>query len=205
MRVTLFIAAAAAAYLGWFAPEIARFVFERGDVPDPSVVEIGRALRAFSLALVSSMVLVYTARVFNALDYFRAIVWSQGVALVVYSVLAPLFRPWQGPAGLALALGVAETCAAALAIGIVWRRIGSNGRQLHRLLGWSAIWRIATIVGAVGACERVLEEVDSGADALVVLVGAAVAAIVAGMLLWTAPWAEMEGVRSFVRRHLRRA
>jgi putative peptidoglycan lipid II flippase len=204
LRVTLFVAAAAAAYIAWFAPEIARFVFDRGDLPDTSVVEIGRTLRAFSLALVASMVLVFTARVFNALDYFRAIVWSQGAALVIYVVLAPVFRPWQGPTGLALALGVAETCAALLALAIAWSRIGA-GRRLHRLLGWQAIWRIAAMVGAVAVSERTFEVVDVASDGVVVLAGFAVTAAVAAVLLWTAPWPEVDGARSFVRRQLRLA
>jgi peptidoglycan biosynthesis protein MviN/MurJ (putative lipid II flippase) len=204
LRVTLFVAAAAAAYIARFAPEIARFVFDRGDLPDTSVVEIGRTLRAFSLALVASMVLVFTARVFNALDYFRAIVWSQGAALVIYVVLAPVFRPWQGPTGLALALGVAETCAALLALAIAWSRIGA-GRRLHRLLGWQAIWRIAAMVGAVAVSERTFEVVDVASDGVVVLAGFAVTAAVAAVLLWTAPWPEVDGARSFVRRQLRLA
>lgn len=204
LRVTLFIAAASAAYLAWFAPEIARFVFDRGDLPDTSVVEIGRSLRAFTLALVASMVLVFTARVFNALDYFRAIVWSQGAALVVYVVLAPLFRPWQGPAGLALALGVAETCAALLALAIAWGRVGAN-RRLVSVLGGRGIWRIGAMVGAVAVCERAFNAAGITSDGVVVLASFAFAAAAAAVLLWTAPWAELDGARSFVRRHLRLA
>jgi putative peptidoglycan lipid II flippase len=203
LRVTLFIAAAAASYIAWFAPEIARFVFDRGDLPDTSVVEIGRALRAFSLALVASMVLVFTARVFNALDYFRAIVWSQGAAVLVYVVLAPVFRPWQGPTGLALALGIAESTAALLAIAVAWRRIGSNGRPLLRMLGWGAMWRIGAIVGAVALCESAFEVAEVGSDGVVVLAGFVFTAAAAAVLLWSASWAELDGARSFVRRHAR--
>lgn len=203
LRLTLFIAAAAAAYAAAFAPEIARFVFDRGDLPATSIVEISRALRAFSIALVASMVLVFTARVFNALDYFRAIVVSQGAALLVYVVLAPVFRPWQGMVGLALALSVAEAFAALLALWIAWRRIGSDGTPLVTRLGWSAFWRVAAIAGGVLACERTLEAADVGSDGLVVLAGLCVTASVAALLLWTAPWAELESARSFVRRQLR--
>jgi putative peptidoglycan lipid II flippase len=204
LRVTLFIAAASAAYLALFAPEIARLVFDRGDLPQTSVVEIGRTLRAFSLALVASMVLVFTARVFYALDYFRAIVWSQGLALAIYLVLAPVFRPWQGPTGLALALGVAETAAALLALAIAWRAIGS-GKRLHRMLGVSAVARIGAVVAAVGVFERAFAVTDGWSDPVVVLGGFAASAAAAAVLLWTAPWSELDGARAFVRRQLRLA
>lgn len=202
LRVTLFVAAAAAAYLAWFAPEITRLFFDRGDLPRTSVVEIERTMRAFSLALVASMVLVFTARVFNALDYFRAILWSQGAALLIYIVLAPLFRPWQGPTGLALALGVAETSAALLALVVAWSRIGS-GRRLLGSLGWGVFWRIAMVVAAVAASERALDLAEVGSEGVVVVVGFALSAVAAAVLLWSAPWAELEGARSFVRRRVR--
>ena len=57
------------------------------------IVEIGRTLRAFSLALVAQHGAGLHRQVFNALDYFRAIVWSQGAALVIYIVLALPLRP----------------------------------------------------------------------------------------------------------------
>jgi putative peptidoglycan lipid II flippase len=203
LRMTLFIAAASAAFLALFAPEISRFVFARGDLPATSLVEVERALRAFSLALVASMVLVFTARVFNALDYFRAIVVSQGVALAVYLPLAVIFRPWQGPTGLALALGVAETCAAVAALAIAWRRIVPGGRGLPKQLGWQALWRVAGVVAGVVAAERLFGAAELSRDGLVVLGAFALTTAVAALLLWTAPWAELESARGFVRRRLR--
>jgi putative peptidoglycan lipid II flippase len=200
LRVTLFLAAGAAAYLALFAESIAEFVFAAGDLSGASILEIEKTLRAFSLALLGTMVLVFTARVFNALDFFRAIAWSQGAALLVYVVLALPLRPALGPSGLALAFGIAELVGAGFALIVASRRIGLDAATIVRRVVRPLGWRIGALAAGLVLTHSILSLVGVERSSVVALAGLAVAAILGIALLWSTPWEELDGARAVVRR-----
>lgn len=189
LRVSLLLALTCSAYVALFAPEIARLVFERGDLLGASIIEIERTLRAFSIALVGTMLLVFTARVFNALDFFRAIVWSQAAALAVYVLLAPLLRPLFGPSGLALAFGVAELVGGALAVAVASRQMELEASVIKRRVLQPLVWRAAAIVAIVALAERTLELAGGGGTGMVAGVGFLVTGATGAAALWSAPLA----------------
>ena len=203
LRVSLLLALTCAVYVAFFAPELARLLFERGELVGASTLEIERSLRAFSLALIGTMLLVFTSRVFNALDFFRAIVWSQTAALAVYLPLAALLRPLLGPSGLALAFGIAELVGATIAVVIASRLVKLDGPGLWGGVLQPVLWRSGVIVAIVALAERALD-LNAGSDGVVAGLGLLAAGATGAALLWWAPWGELHGARNFVRRMLRR-
>jgi peptidoglycan biosynthesis protein MviN/MurJ (putative lipid II flippase) len=124
VRLSLFAGVSFAAFFALFGENLVGFLFQRGAFGGDATDQVGRVLSAFAPALVGSMLLIFASRVFYSTDYFRAAVWSQGVALVVYLAAAlPLRAAW-GIAGLAAAFSVAELVAGVFALTLASRRLG---------------------------------------------------------------------------------
>ena len=99
LRITLFVALCTAAFMALYAGEVVELLFDRGSLSTTSLLEIEHALAAFSVAIVGTMLLIFTARIFAAVDHFRGIVTTQGFALVLYVPLALILRPVSGRPG----------------------------------------------------------------------------------------------------------
>jgi putative peptidoglycan lipid II flippase len=198
LRATLFTAAVPALGLGLFAEEIAGVVFGHGAIGDSTrVVEIEASLRGFAPAVVGSLVLIYTARVLGAIDFFRGLVWSQSVALVVYVALGPLLRVDAGPGGLALAFSAAELVGASLAVGLASSRVVLPPAMLFRSALLPVVWRAVVVAAALAAWKSAGGELS---DAVAVAVAIAIAIGISGALVWRTGWREVEGVRRILRR-----
>lgn len=197
LRVTLFVALSTAAYLALYSASVAAFLFDRGSLGANSLLEIDRALAAFSVGVVGSMLMIFTARIFSAIDHFRGIVVSQALALALFVPLALLLRPQLGPAGLALAFGIAEVSGALLGLRMSSLRLGLPAGGLVREVALPALVRAAVVAAALVAFRHGLDPV---APAIEALGGLAVGGIVALVLLWTSGWPEVSVLRRIARR-----
>jgi peptidoglycan biosynthesis protein MviN/MurJ (putative lipid II flippase) len=156
---------------------------------------VSAALAAFAPALVGTMLMVFVARIFYAVGYFRAVVWTQVAALVVYALVAlPLRSAW-GATGLALAFGIAEVLGGVFGLGLAGRRIGLSLRAAVVESSAPALGRALVVVAALGVV-RIAAGAGLGA-----MIGALAVAGVAGCaVLWQAAWPELEGVKRQARR-----
>ena len=197
LRITLFVALCTAAFMALYAGEVVELLFDRGSLSTTSLLEIEHALAAFSVAIVGTMLLIFTARIFAAVDHFRGIVTTQGFALVLYVPLALILRPVSGPAGLALAFGAAELAGGLLGVWLSSRRAGVTFGMLARDVAAPALSR-ATLVAVVLAGTRYA--FDSTPAVVAVLTGFVGGGIAAGSLLWLARWPEADVLRRVARR-----
>jgi putative peptidoglycan lipid II flippase len=199
LRLTLFIAFVSASYLAIYARWVTSMLFEWGAMSATSLQEVRSSLAVFALGLVGSMLMIFTARLFSAVAYFRGIVVSQLFALAVYVVAAPLLRPVYGPPGLALAFGIAEVVGASLAVALVARRLGVRPRALVSNAVAPALARSSVVAAALLLVE--VSTAELGPRALVVAIsGAAAAGGISISVLWRAPWPELNSARGAVRR-----
>lgn len=196
LRITLFVALCTASYVALYSSSIVRILFGRGDLTSTSLLEIDRALAAFSIAIVGSMLMIFTSRVFSAVDLFRGIVLAQGIALALYLPLAFALRPVSGPAGLALAFGIAEVTGAAFAVRMSARALGVPVGDLVRAAVPAAA-RTAVVVAALAAFRY---GVDPPGDSAAAGAGLAIGGLVALVLLWTSGWQEVDVLRRVARR-----
>ena len=200
LRLTLFFGAALASFFVLFGPETIDVLLRRGALDVHAADRSGVLLAAFSLALLGNMLLVLFARVFYAIGYFRAVVWTQIWAVAVYAIVAlPLRAEW-GTTGLALAFGIAETSASGYALVLAARR---TGLDLHVAVTSSvlpALLRCAPVAGTF-ACVRVA--LSGGAIDSHPIVRIALAlgpgTVVGILVLWQSTWPELGSVKRRLR------
>lgn len=199
LRVTLFLAATFAAFFALFGNQTISVLLERGAFDPQAASEAARVLSAFALALLGNMLMVFAARVFYAVDYFRAIVWSQIWALVVYIAFAFPLRAGWGTTGLALAFGIAEASAAVYALVLAARRVRlprrtATGAVLGALAG-AAIVAGCLLVVRLGVAAGLL-----GSSPFVQLCVALAVGTLAGVtVLWKSGWPEVARIKRRIR------
>jgi peptidoglycan biosynthesis protein MviN/MurJ (putative lipid II flippase) len=159
---------------------------------------VSHTLVAFTPAIVGSMLLIVTSRVFYAIDYFRGILWSQLVVLAVYVPLAFALRePHRGP-GLAAAFGIAELLGGLVSVALAARLLHArwaDARPLGALIRPSLLVIAAVFVVRIAIDHAHLSDVtNSYAGALIG--GAATVLAVSGFLL-TSDWPEARVFRRY--------
>jgi putative peptidoglycan lipid II flippase len=196
LRSILFVAVCTAAYVALYAESVTGLLFGHGKLNPDAQHEVSRALAAFSVAVVGTMLMIITARVFGAIDRFHGIVVSQGIALALYVPLALALRPGLGPAGLALAFGVAELTGATYAVLRCARYVDTSVRELLRTVVVPACGRATAVVVLLAAVHYGL---DPRSNLVEAIGGLAAGILAAGAVLWWSSWAELDGMRKFVR------
>lgn len=208
LRLTLFISVVVTTFFVVYAVPIATVLFERGALTGESVARIGNALAGFGLAVLGSMLLIFTAKVFLAIDLFRGIVWSQLAVLIAYVPLALPLRGAAGTTGLALAFSFAEAFGGLVSVAYAARTLdlslGVSFRSIVLPVARSGIPVVAALLSF-----RVLVEVVASSpadpDALLLLLGGgAVGLCAVSTSLWVAGWPETERLRDAVRSSTRR-
>lgn len=197
LRITLFVALATATFVAAFADAIVPLLFDRGSISPTWLHEIERSLIAFSLAIVGMMLTTFTAQLFRAVDRFRAVVAIQAFALALYVPLAYVLRPELGPAGLALAFGIAEVAGGLVGMAVAARGIGVGLVDVVRKVLAPAGGRAAVFAAVLLGFDAALD----GAPALVGVVGGLAAATITALaLLWFSGWSEVDVLRRVARR-----
>jgi len=196
LRTVLFLAICTGAFVALYAGSITGLLFGHGKLSSAAQLEVSRALAAFSVAIVGTMLMIITARVFGAIDRFHGIVVSQTIALALYVPLALLLRPPLGPAGLALAFGVAELTGGMYAVLRCARFLDVSLVRLFRAVLVPACAHAAAVVLVLVS---VRYGIHPGSNAVEAIGGLAVGALVGAAVLWWSPWPELEGMRHFVR------
>jgi peptidoglycan biosynthesis protein MviN/MurJ (putative lipid II flippase) len=207
VRLTLFFGVAVGAFLALFGPNLVGFLLQRGAFGSDEVARVGPALSAFALGLAGSVLVIFLARVFQSIDFFRATVWTQATILVSYVALAyPLRETW-GLVGLAIAFGIAQMLGAFVAVALaVWRLDVPRAAFVAEAVR-PALDRAATVVLVLAGYRVLLELVDVPVALTgVAYVGGSTLLLLAlsAALLWTSDWAEsrrtVQAVRSLLRR-----
>jgi putative peptidoglycan lipid II flippase len=204
LRLTLFSSLALAAFFAMYGRETVDVLLERGEFGARAAGEVGSILAAFSLALVGSMLMVFVARIFYAVDYFRAVVWVQVSALAAYAAIAVPLREVWGTTGLALTFGIAEVSAATFALGLAFGRVGlDRGDAIARAVV-PAVGRACIVAAAVGLVRIALAPGQLGATSSVrFAVGASVGILSGSAALWRAGWPELSRAQGRLRRFVR--
>jgi putative peptidoglycan lipid II flippase len=205
LRLTLFLGLAGGFLFVLFGKETVHVLLQRGAFDPRDTSDAGTVLAVFTPALIGSMSMVFIARLFYAVDYFRAVVWTQAVALVVYVVIAlPLRALWE-TSGLALAFGLAELTGATYGIVIGGRRIELGWRHLAAAVLVPACARAAIVICAVVVARLAVDlasvETDIARLAIAVVVDAAAIAAV----LWFSAWPEVGPLKRRARSVVARA
>jgi len=147
------------------------------------------------------MGVVFTARVFYAVAYFRAGVWTQVLALAVYAAAALPMRAAWGTTGLAVAFGVAEITGASFSIVLAARRVDLAGRDVLASAIVPAALRAAVVAAALCAVRVIFSAGVPSTPNLARLAVALVVGTVAGtVVLWTSDWPELGRMKRMVRR-----
>jgi putative peptidoglycan lipid II flippase len=195
LRLTLFVSTGFAALFAIYGPNLVGFLLQRGRFGAETTENVGAVLSAFAPAIVGSMLMILASRVFYSTDYFRAAVWMQACALVVYVCIALPLRALWGAPGLALAFGVAELAGGTLAVVLAARRLELEAWQVVRR-GLVPGLRLGLRVALALAIFRLVVEsrwieVPVAWKGVVIVGGAlAVAAFTAGKALWQSGWPE---------------
>jgi putative peptidoglycan lipid II flippase len=198
LRATLFLAVSFAAFFVLFASPITDLLLERGALDPADAKRVASAMAAFAPALIGTMIMVFVARIFYAVAYFRAIVWTQVAALAVYAIVAlPLRAEW-GVSGLALAFGIAEVLGGIYGLVLAARRVGLSLRASIVESCAPAVGRALLVVAALGSVRLTAGNAFPAMTASLV-----VAAVVGGAVLWHANWPELGGLKRRVRRRVR--
>jgi putative peptidoglycan lipid II flippase len=200
LRLTLFFGAALGTFFLLFGAETIDVLLRRGALGLNAAGRSGTLLAAFSLALVGNMLLILFARVFYAIGYFRAVVWTQVWALVVYAIVAlPLRASW-GTTGLAVAFGLAETSAAGYALVLAGRRTGLATREALRSSVVPALLRCLPVAAVYAVVRVAFAGGETGSRPVIRLTVALVAGLVVGVaVLWRSRWPELGPVKRRVR------
>ena len=195
LRATLFLAVSFAAFFVLFASPTTDILLERGALDPADAHRVSSAIAAFAPALIGTMLMVFVARIFYAVAYFRAIVWTQVTALAIYTVVAlPLRAAW-GVSGLALAFGIAEVVGGVFGLVLAGRRVGLSARVTLVESCAPAVGRallVAVVLGAV--------RLAAGAGLIAMASALSAAALVGSVVLWHADWPEVRGVKRRLRR-----
>ena len=201
IRLTLFLALAFAAFFATFGHQTISVLLERGAFGAQSATEVGRILAAFSLGLLGNMMMIFAARVFYAVDYFRAGAWSQVFALAVYGVAALPMRAAWGTTGLALAFGVAEVGGAAFAIVLASGRVSLHTADVAASAMAPAVGRAAVVAAALCLVRLAFAGLAPSVSSFVqLLVALAVGTLVGIVVLWTSSWPELGRMKRTLRR-----
>ena len=201
IRLTLFLAFAFAAFFAAFGHETIVVLLERGEFGSHSATTVGHVLVAFSLGLLGNMVIVFAGRVFYAVDYFRAVAWTQVLALAVYGAAALPMRAAWGTTGLAVAFGVAEVAGASFSIVLAARRVDLGGRDVLVSAIVPAALRAAVVAAVLVAVRVIFTAGVPSTPSLARLAVALVVGTVAGtVVLWTSNWPELGRMKRMVRR-----
>ncbi len=144
----------------------------------------GATLALFSLGLPGFCTFLYMVRVFQAMQDTRTAFRLYVVENVINIVLGVLLVGPLGVRGLALALSIAYSVAALLALSVVRRRVGGLGGDdlttpVKRVLGASAVMAVATVLAlsvsdapsGIGLLARVVLAVVVGAIAYLATAG----------------------------------
>lgn len=202
IRLTLFLAACFAAFFAAFGREAIAVLLQRGAFEPQAATAAGTVIAAFSLALLGNMVMIFTARLFYAVDYFRGVVWVQIWVLVVYAAVAlPLRAHWHA-SGLAFAFGLAEASAAVYSLVLAGRRVGLTARRAALTAGGPALARAAVVAAAFGALRLTADAGVLGGSFVRLAAAIAAGLVVGGAVLWSANWPELGRVRRRLRRLL---
>jgi putative peptidoglycan lipid II flippase len=197
LRATLFLAVSFAAFFVLFASPTTDILLERGALDPADAHRVASAIAAFAPALIGTMLMVFVARIFYAVAYFRAIVWTQVAALAIYAVVAlPLRAAW-GVTGLALAFGIAEVIGGAFGLVLAGRRVGLSTRAMFVESCAPALGRALLVAAALGAMR-----LAAGADLLAMVLALIVAGSVGLGVLWHANWPEVRGIKRRLRRQI---
>ena len=196
LRTILFVAVCTGAYTALYAGSVTGLLFGHGKLSVTAQLEVSRALAAFSVAIVGTMLMIITARVFGAINRFHGIVVSQTVALVLYVPLALMLRPPLGPAGLALAFGIAELTGGTYAVVRCARLLDVPLRRVFGAVVLPVCGHAAVVVVVLAAFRYGLHP---GSYAVEAFGGLLVGAIAGALVLWWSSWPELEGMRTFVR------
>jgi putative peptidoglycan lipid II flippase len=191
-RLTLFLGLTLALFFVTFGQDTVSVLLERGEFSAADVRAAGTALAAFSPALIGTMLMILLARIFYAVAYFRAVVWVQLIAFVLYAAIALPFRNSWGTSGLALAFGLAEGSGAACGLVIAARRIGLRPHRLVVEAVVPAVLRVLPLGTALGGLAVAARYMVLGESAVLhVVIGLLVVVVVAGVLLWRSAWPEL--------------
>jgi peptidoglycan biosynthesis protein MviN/MurJ (putative lipid II flippase) len=204
LRLTLFVTVVSGAYLALYSQEIADALFGRDAVTPSSLVAVQQCLVAFSLALVGWMLTIYSARLFGALNLFRGLLLQELVALVVYVAIVFPLRGALGIPGVALAYGIGQVLGGLAGASLIARRlhVGLGASVAEAVL--PAVGRAALVVFALGVVLVGLRELAGVPAVVVLVVGALIAGGASAVILWPADWAELDSLRGFISRRLRR-
>ena len=201
IRLTLFLAFVFAAFFATFAHQTIAVLLERGAFGAQSATAVSHVLAAFSLGLLGNMVMVFAARVFYAVDYFRAGAWSQVFALALYAMAALPMRAAWGTTGLALAFGVAEVGGAVFAILLAARRVSFGGRDILVGAVVPAAARAAIVAAALLLVRLAFSRnVPSSSSFVQLVIALAVGTLVSTVVLWRSNWPELGRMKRTVRR-----
>ncbi len=199
LRITLFLSFVAASLFALFGDETVEVLLQRGAFDPAAARRAGIVLAAFSLALVGTMVMVFVARIFYAVAYFRAVVWTQLVALGIYLVVAfPLRAAWK-TTGLALAFGVAEVIGATAGVVLAGRKITLPLRTALVSMLLPAILGALPVAAALAVTRLLLDRTPADSSYLRFGVAVAVAAVAATAILWTSGWPEVGPLKRRLR------
>ena len=204
LRLTLFLGLTLAVYFAAFASDMFAVFLEHGAFGAADARRGALALAAFAPALVASMLMVFLARVYYAVGYFRGVVWVQLAALLVYGVVAfPLRAVW-GTSGLAFAFGVAEGAGACAGIALAARRVRLSLGVLVRDTIRPACVRAVPGAAALGLLRLVLDH-PGFASAPLLRLGLALVLglLVGGGALWCSGWDELVPLKRGLRRAVR--
>lgn len=206
LRLSVFLGSVFAVYFAAYGTNLTAFLFERGQFDINASERVGRLFAAFALGLAGNMLLILAFRVFYAVDFFRATVWTMLAVLAVYLPCAFAFRETWGTTGLAVAFSVAEFAGGVGAVLLAAHRI--------ELPLWAVARRaLLPALGASGLTAgllllyRVLADLADVPRALrgLVFVGgsAAVGAAAVVAVLWLAGWPEVDRLKAKMRRPYR--
>lgn len=202
LRLTLFVTLVAGAFLAFYSEEIADALFNRDAVTHSSLVAVQQCLVAFSLALLGWMLTIYSSRMFAALNLFRGLLLQELVALIVYlGVVFPL-RDALGIPGVALAYAIGQVFGGVAGTSLIGQRLRLPRRMIVFEAFVPSVGRAAPVVLALGALAAGLREWGGLPSLIVVALGFATAGLGSLIVLWPAPWAELDSVRGFVSRRL---
>jgi len=196
LRLTLLASLLAIVFACLYAEPLIHTLLQHGALTNTDSRAIAHALIAFSPAVVGSMLLIVTSRVFYAINSFRGIVWSQLGVLVVYLPLAVLLRGAFGATGIAAAFGTAELFGGLVATALVSTRL-----SLVRL-DFACLRGVIRPIGGIGlallavraALDRAPLSVGVRPVVITVVGGVVMAGLVIASLL-RSRWPETEIVR----------